>query len=218
LLDIDPSFRVSDETEAVLLKEEVMEELFEDSFDKGSQDFINLINAYGERDDISLVHIAETHAHGNPSGIDMVAESSECPIWFQKGKEPVSLQARVPLHIVVADTGRVGDTHAAVAKVKKRYLLGESKVQKSLNEIEEIANAAREALLQGDIHLLGKLLNRNQEELIALGVSDDGLNLLIETARNAGALGAKLTGGGLGGCMMALAGCLEEAKAISSAE
>lgn len=51
LLDIDPNFRVCDETESVLLKEEVMEELFEDSFEHSSPEFINLINAYGERDD-----------------------------------------------------------------------------------------------------------------------------------------------------------------------
>jgi mevalonate kinase len=145
----------------------------------------------------------------------MAAESSECPIWFQKERETVPLKVGGPLYIVVADTGRIGDTHAAVGNVKKRYLLESEKVQNSLDEIERIAKAAKEALLDGDMYLLGDLLNRNQEELITLGVSDDGLNGLIKNARNAGALGAKLTGGGLGGCMMALAGSLEQAKVIA---
>jgi mevalonate kinase len=164
---------------------------------------------------VSLVHMAETYAHGNPSGIDMAAELSEYPIWFQKGKEPVPLRATRPLHIVVADTGRTGDTHTAVENVKKKYLVERTKVQKSLNEIERIVAEAKDALINGDIFLLGKLLDRNQEELITLGVSDYYLNELVKRAKNAGALGAKLTGGGLGGCMMALADSEEKAKLIA---
>jgi mevalonate kinase len=164
----------------------------------------------------SLVQIAETYAHGKPSGIDMAAVSSECPILFQKGKDVVPLITREPLYMVVADTGRIGDTHTAVEDVRKRYLLEPEKVQKSLDEIGKIADAAKDALLDGDMYLLGKLLDNNQQELMTLGVSDEGLNALIETARNTGALGAKLTGGGLGGCIIALARSLEHAKKIAS--
>ena len=162
-----------------------------------------------------FVQIAETHAHGNPSGIDMFAEASECPIWFEKGKGAVPLKVDGPLYMVVGDTGRRGDTRTAVENVRKRYGLNQEKVQKSLDEIGNIAEEAKEALLHGDMHTLGKLMNRNQEELMTLGVSDDGLNALVEAARRKGALGAKLTGGGLGGCMMALANSMEQAKVIS---
>jgi mevalonate kinase len=163
----------------------------------------------------SLVQIAETYAHGKPSGIDMAAVASECPIWFQKGKETVPLKAGGPLFIVVADTGRIGDTRTAVENVRKRYLLEPEKVQESLDKIERIADAAKDALLDGNVYLLGKLLNDNQQELMTLGVSDEGLSGLIDTARNTGALGAKLTGGGLGGCMIALARSLEHAKVMA---
>lgn len=162
-----------------------------------------------------FVQIAETHAHGNPSGIDMAAEASECPIWFEKGKEVILLKVGKPLYMVVGDTGRRGDTRTAVENVRMRYGLNPEKVQKSLDEIGEIAEETKEALLHGDMYTLGKLLNRNQEELMALGVSDASLNGLIETARNKGALGAKLTGGGLGGCMMALANSMEHAKVMA---
>lgn len=163
----------------------------------------------------SLVHIAEAYAHGKPSGIDMEAVSSKSPIWFQKGKDTVSLKPKGPLYIVVADTGHVGDTYTAVENVRKMYLSQGLMVKKSLMEIEKIANEAKEAFLKGDIYQLGELLNRNQKELMYLGVSNDELNRLIKTAINAGALGAKLTGGGLGGCIMAIAENIEKAKFIA---
>jgi mevalonate kinase len=162
-----------------------------------------------------FVQIAETYAHGKPSGIDMAAVASEGPIWFQKEKETVPLKVGAPLYMVVADTGRIGDTRTAVENVRKRYLMEPEKVQKSMDKIEKIANAAQDALLEGDMYLLGKLLNANQNELMTLDVSDEGLNGLIDTAGHAGALGAKLTGGGLGGCMIALASSLEHAKVMA---
>ncbi|GKU23746.1 mevalonate kinase [Clostridium folliculivorans] len=164
----------------------------------------------------SLVQIAETYAHGKPSGIDTATEISEHPIWFQKEKQIVPLVIRRPLYIVVADTGRNGDTHTAVDNVRKMYGSETVKVQNSLDEIARISELAREALLKGDIYLLGTLLYRNHEELKILGVSDDELNHLVEIARNAGALGAKLTGGGLGGCMLALGESLGHAKIIAT--
>lgn len=164
---------------------------------------------------LSLVHVAETYAHGNPSGIDMAAELSESPIWFQKGQETSALNMRENLYIVVGDTGRAGDTRTAVEKVRKNYDLEPMKVKKSLETIENIAIEAKEALVKGDIYLLGNLINRNQKELMSLGVSDEELNKLIEAANKAGALGAKLTGGGLGGCMIALAPDLTRGKIIS---
>lgn len=168
------------------------------------------------REEVYLfVQIAETYAHGKPSGIDMAAVSSEAPIWFQKGKKTETFNISQPLYITVADTGEIGNTRTAVENVKERYNNEQLKVQRSLDSIEEISKEAKAALLNGNTALLGKLINNNQQELNSLGVSDKRLNLLVNTARNAGALGAKLTGGGLGGCMLALAKNLEEAEDIS---
>lgn len=163
----------------------------------------------------SLVDIAETYAHGKPSGIDMTAVSNQCPIWFQKGKETINLINKGNLYIVVADTGRIGDTRRAVENVRAKYDIEPKKVQRSLDEIEKIATEAKEALAAGDMYILGALLNRNQWELVDLGVSDEGLNKLVQTAKNKGALGAKLTGGGLGGCLIALAENMEHAKSVA---
>src|SRR5699024_10355250 len=64
---------------------------------------------------------------------------------------------------------------------------------------------AREALEKSSKQLLGFVLNEAQKELEAIGVSNASLNRLIYFARQEGALGAKLTGGGNGGCIIALA-------------
>lgn len=163
----------------------------------------------------SLVQISETYAHGNPSGIDMVSEASDCPVWFEKGKEVLPLKSTAPLFIAVADTGRMADTRTAVDNVKKRYAANPEKVEQSLEKIDHMANKAKAALLKGDIQCLGELLNDNQQELMKLGVSDEGLNGLVQRALKAGALGAKLTGGGMGGCMLALGKNMEHAKLIA---
>jgi len=179
----------------------------------------SLFSFYGQKlsKDIlfSLVTVAETYAHGNPSGLDMIASYSEYPIWFKRGKESLTIKISEPFYIVVADTGRTGNTRRAVTNVKKRYDLDKSNIQKSLAKIERIAEDSKYALVNGDNNLLGRLMNLNQQELINLGVSDDNLNKLINVAINAGALGAKLTGGGLGGCIIALGRDLEHAQVVA---
>ena len=67
-----------------------------------------------------LVEVAEKHAHGNPSGIDMEAIFSKKPIWFQKGKKAETIDINKPFYLVVADTGRMGDTRTAVSRIKKK--------------------------------------------------------------------------------------------------
>lgn len=163
---------------------------------------------------MSLVHTAEKFAHGNPSGIDMAAAFSQFPIWFQKGKTE-SLQIGGPLFLVVADTGNFSDTYGAVSSVRDKVLAEPEMTQKALNMLGAITLEAREALYDGDMKLLGELFNSAQSGLIDLGVSNGDINRLIDVARKAGALGAKLTGAGRGGCIIALAHNLANAKAIA---
>jgi mevalonate kinase len=179
----------------------------------------SLFSYYGQQPSqkelFSFVEVSEAYAHGRPSGIDMNAVWSDYPIWFKKGECAVKLSTCSSLYFAVADTGRVGDTLFAVEGVRKKYDYEPEKVKKSLDEIEKITEGARDALISGNSDLLGELMNRNQKELIFLGVSDAGINELVRAARNTGALGAKLTGGGLGGCIIALAASLQQAKEIS---
>ncbi len=164
---------------------------------------------------MELVHKAEEYAHGNPSGIDMAATSSHMPIWFQRDRKVDPLTVGKALHLVVADSGKIGDTLSAVKKVKENYRLEPAKVKGAIEQVEQIAKLAKVALAKGDLHMLGSLLDANHDELRTMGVSDKGLNQLVETAKNEGALGAKLTGGGCGGCIMALANSLHHAEQLA---
>ncbi|WP_438318906.1 mevalonate kinase [Sporosarcina sp. FA9] len=164
---------------------------------------------------MELVHIAETHAHGNPSGIDMVAASSEFPIWFEKGKDTLPILPGAQLHIVVADTGRIGDTRAAVESIRKNHSLNPIATKKSIDLLGELTYIAKDALINGKIELLGNYMNLAHIELDKLGVSDPILDNLVTIAQIKGALGAKLTGGGRGGCVLALAKNKSHAEKLS---
>lgn len=166
---------------------------------------------------MSLAHIAESYAHGNPSGIDTATASTECPIWYVKGQPLKSLTNGAPLHLVVADSGRAGDTRSAVDSVLERLKSEPLIIQRCLDRLGELTHIAKDVLLSGDFKMLGQLLNYAHTELMNLGVSDSGLNHLVSVARQAGAYGAKLTGGGRGGCILALARDNQQKEIISKA-
>ena len=135
----------------------------------------------------------------------MAAVASDVPIWFQKNEKAEPVAIGKPVHLVVADTGRIGDTHAAVKSIKDRMEVDPTTTQSSIDKLEEVTLKCRSALASGNRNLLGKCLDLAQTELAKLGVSDYGIDKLVDVARQAGALGAKLTGGGRGGCIIALA-------------
>jgi mevalonate kinase len=166
---------------------------------------------------MGLTHIAEVSAHGTPSGIDSEAVVAEAPLWFVKGSTPIPLPAGAPLHLVVADSGRMGDTLSAVAAVRAHLQSDPASVHVRLAHLGHLAHAARAALAGGDLERLGCALDEAQAVLADIGVSDEHLEHFIQAARQAGALGAKLTGSGRGGCILALARDPDHAQAVAAA-
>lgn len=164
-----------------------------------------------------LVNFSETFAHGTPSGIDQEAVIAGRPIYFQKGqpKEPVQINA--PLYLVVADTGKIGDTHTAVRIVKEKKKRAPSFVEQSLADLHDYTKQSRAYLFNGDYEKLGAVLTKAHYTLAKLGVSDCMLDHFVKVSLKHGALGAKLTGGGRGGCMIALAKTKASAQDISQA-
>jgi len=162
-----------------------------------------------------LVGLSETYAHGKPSGIDMTAVASDMPIYFKSPKGEQIFETIKPLHIVVADSGIIGDTRKAVGNVRSLYNSDKEKISNIINKIGGIVDRIKNSMIKGDIQTIGQLFNDNHELLRALGVSNSSLDSLVNEARSLGALGAKLTGGGLGGCIFALAESLDAAKKIS---
>lgn len=149
--------------------------------------------------------ISETYAHGSPSGIDSLTITSESPIWYEKGQEPSPIIPHGAFHFVVADTGQMADTKSAIETVTDMLKSAPDIAKRKIERIGEFAHHVRAALENSSVELLGPLLNEVQIELRALGVSNQALDRLVDYAREEGALGAKLTGGGNGGCIIALA-------------
>ena len=144
--------------------------------------------------------------HGTPSGIDNTASTFGGLIWFEKGEANVidRIEIQNPIEIVMGNTGKVADTTKAVAGVKERREKNPEGYQKIFDRSENIAYLAKDALQDEDYRELGKLMDENHKLLQQIEVSSRELDFLVKLARSQGALGAKLTGGGLGGNMIAL--------------
>lgn len=146
----------------------------------------------------------ETHVHGKPSGIDNTVITYEKPILFQKGKEVEFLEPGCIFTFVLADSGVRKSTWMTVANLAKELQDNPARIQPMLEEIGQLALQGKNALVDGNLANLAKAINRNQEILQTLELSCPELDHLIKKAIEAGALAAKLTGGGKGGHMLAL--------------
>jgi mevalonate kinase len=144
--------------------------------------------------------------HGTPSGIDNTASTFGGLIWFEKGENNVMdiITIPNPVEIVMGNTGKVANTTAAVAGVHDRKEKNNDKYAEIFNRAENIAYLAKDAFQDEDFHELGKLMNENHKLLQQIEVSSRELDFMVKLARDQGAYGAKLTGGGLGGNIIAL--------------
>ncbi len=151
-----------------------------------------------------MAYEVEKIHHGTPSGIDNTVIAWERPIYFVRGEPPEILRIHTPFHLLIANSGIASSTREAVGEVRHRWEATPSYYNVVFDCIGAIARAARAAVEQGALHALGNLLNENQELLVKMGVSLLQLDRLAQTARDAGALGAKLTGAGQGGNIIVL--------------
>ena len=155
----------------------------------------------------ALVYASERRFHGTPSGIDNTVVAYEQAIWFERREpapliEPLTIGA--PLTLLVGDSGVRSATRLPVGAVRERWQADPRRYEALFDQVGELVVRARAALASGDIRLLGTLLDANQALLEQIGVSSPELERLVAAARAAGALGAKLSGAGWGGVMLAL--------------
>jgi len=151
-----------------------------------------------------LAFIPENYLHGQPSGVDQATCIYGGIIQFKKPSKIKAISVKRPPTILVCDSGDHRSTKALVGSVVKRSQEQTHRFQKHLDEVAGISNAVVKALQKEDDDELGLLMNRNHELLRQIGVSTRALDRLVAGARKAGALGAKLTGAGGGGCMIAV--------------
>ncbi|MEW6222036.1 MAG: mevalonate kinase [Candidatus Hadarchaeota archaeon] len=152
----------------------------------------------------TIAYEGEKAYHGNPSGVDNTAATYGGLIWFVRGKPIERITVRRPVEVVIGNTGLVANTEAAVAGVKERRQKNPEKYGKIFKGAEELAFMARKALVDYDLRAVGSLMDENHRQLQAIEVSSKELDFLVDLARENGAYGAKMTGGGLGGNMVAL--------------
>jgi mevalonate kinase len=147
----------------------------------------------------------EKMVHGHPSGVDQATITYGGLIGYKNGKVNSALQAMEPPLVIVGNTGKRRSTGEFVGKVTRLRETRPAEYGKIALEAQKISEDAISALSNGQHESLGALMDENQRLLELVGVSSPELERLINAARTAGALGAKLTGGGGGGCMIAIA-------------
>lgn len=180
----------------------------------------------------ALVYESERALHGTPSGIDNTVVAYEQAVWFVRGQETgrheaiatsnelcapppalhpphsdriTPLVIAAPFTLVIGDTGVRSATRLPVGEVRRRWQAEPARYEGLFDAVAAVVHAAREALARGDLPALGRLLDENHRLLQAIGVSSPELDRLVTAARTAGAPGAKLSGAGRGGAMIALA-------------
>lgn len=164
----------------------------------------------------ALVYESERLYHGTPSGIDNTVIAHGIPIWFVKGQLPEPFTPAVPFTIVIADSGIAAPTKETVGDVRRAWQADPGRYEGYFDAIQQVVTQAKVAIGTGNITKLGRLFDENQQILAEMGVSSPPLERLIAAARDAGALGAKLSGGGRGGNVIALV-TAESAQTVARA-
>ncbi len=151
----------------------------------------------------ALAFEVEKLHHGTPSGIDNTVITFAKPVFFIKGQPIQIFRVAKPFTLIIADTGVANPTRVAVGDVRAAWEKDKQRYEEIFAAIGAIATKARAAIESGDNAALGLLMNQNHSYLQEIDVSSPELDQLVAAARQAGAQGAKLSGGGRGGNMIA---------------
>jgi len=158
--------------------------------------------------DAGLVDAAmasETVIHGRPSGLDHTVAVYGGFGLFVRGKGLSPIHAAQPVPLVIGHTGRARDTKGRVARVAELCEQRSDETQARFAAIAQLTERGRRAVESGQLGELGAAMSENQRHLSALECSSPEIDQMCAIAHDAGAVGAKLTGGGGGGCVIALA-------------
>ncbi|MEU3462989.1 mevalonate kinase [Streptomyces sp. NPDC006733] len=163
----------------------------------------------------AYVQLAETATHGQASGIDALATGSTGPVLLACGHSSTP-SVGAAAWIVVADSGTPGSTHQAVTMLRTRFDTHPSQRDRFLAQSTTVTEQAVRALALGQVDILGACLTDNHQLLCDLGLSTSRIDALVGAALHHGAFGAKVSGGGLGGCVIALADSAANADTLAA--
>jgi mevalonate kinase len=159
-----------------------------------------------------LAYEVERIYHGTPSGIDNTVVTYAVPVYFARGRPLETLAVPAPFTVVIGDTGISSPTSIAVGDVRRAWQENTVQYEQWFTDIGEISQRARQCIEAGKPQELGSLMTQNHALLQQIGVSSPELDRLVEVAISAGASGAKLSGAGRGGNMIALAGSADASE------
>jgi mevalonate kinase len=160
-----------------------------------------------------LVYEVEKLHHGTPSGIDNTVVAYGRPVFFVRDETLETFGVGAALQLLIGDTGIASPTRVAVGDVRRGWERDGERYERLFGEVGEIVRAARALIERGDdMARLGVLMDRNHALLREMAVSSPELDHLVAAAGAAGALGAKLSGAGRGGNMIALTTAGESAR------
>lgn len=169
------------------------------------------------QDLFNLSELSEKIMHGNPSGLDATTIISQEAVLFQKGTPVQPFSFNLGAYLVIADSGITGQTKIAVEKVAKLQHTDYKLHEQLISHLHALTIQTQQTLNDKNISTLGAIFNSAHSTLKQLGVSDEQIDKLVTAALENGAIGAKLTGGGLGGCLFALTDTMKSAEKVSSA-
>ena len=158
----------------------------------------------GDNEVNHIVYEVEKLHHGTPSGIDNTVITYASPVFFTKGEPIETLSVGAPFTLVIGDTGVPAPTKESVAAVRRMWQADKPRWEQVFAAVGAISRKARAFIRNGNITDLGPLMDADHALLQEMTVSSPELDRLVFAARVAGAAGAKLSGGGRGGNMIAL--------------
>lgn len=164
----------------------------------------------------NLTFEVEKFLHGNPSGVDNTVVAFAQPVFFVRDQPMEFLSIKEPFSLVIGDTGISSSTANVVSYVRQCWSSHQAYYESVFESIGSLVKKARTLIENGPVMEIGPLMNENHAQLQKLGVSSQELDHLVEAARKVGAFGAKLSGGGQGGNMIALAAAGQEEKIASA--
>jgi len=154
----------------------------------------------------AIAYETEKLHHGTPSGIDNSVVTYARPVYFARGQGLETFHVGQPFTIVIGDTGVSASTRESVGDVRKLWEGDRSHCETLFAAIGSIVHTARQLIEAGRPRGLGPLMDENHALLQEMSVSSPELDRLVAAAGSAGAWGAKMSGGGRGGNMIALVG------------
>lgn len=168
-----------------------------------------------DKEIMEITNHAEMINHGKASGLDAATVHSDYLVFFNKKMGPKLLKAKLGATLLIMDTGELGNTKQAVTQVHKLYDESE-KIRNNMQRLGELADLTKFAWFNHDAKTVGHSFNEAQKMLHSLQISTPKIDQLQQIALNNGALGFKLSGGGLGGITIALCENKEIAQKIAN--